>query len=272
MMMRYFLSLFLFLLIACDFQGNNSTQNLQFKDDIEEIFGKFDIKGTILVYDAKRNVYYSNNFELADQGRLPASTFKIVNSIVALETNVLKDENEVLKYHGEKRAFESWEKDMTVREAFQASCLPCFQEVAKHIGVKRMKSFLNKLQYNNMDVNAGTIDNFWIKGNSHISPLEQINFLERFYTKKLPILNSTYDKMIRIFEKEYAENYRYFGKTGWSDDQGINNGWYVGIVDRGPEVYYFALNVEPIDQNDLSKFLTAREQATQEVLKLLKII
>ena len=53
MMMRYFLSLFLFLLIACDFQGNNSTQNLQFKDDIEEIFGKFDIKGTILVYDAK---------------------------------------------------------------------------------------------------------------------------------------------------------------------------------------------------------------------------
>lgn len=270
--MRYFIPLLLLIFTACDFQGNNPKRNEEYKDKIDGILGKFDLNGTILVFDAKRNLYYSNNIDLAEQGRLPASTFKIVNSIIALETNVLKDENVILKWDGQKRAFESWEKDMTVREAFQASCLPCYQEVAKHIGVKRMKAYLNKLHYSNMDVNEGNIDNFWIKGKSHISPFEQIDFLERFYTKKLPILHSTYDKMIRIFEKENTESYRYFGKTGWSDDKDINNGWFVGIVDKGAEVYYFALNVEPKDQNDVSKFLTGREEATRETLRLLKII
>ncbi len=122
-----------------------------------------------------------------------------------------------------------------------------------------------------MEVDENTIDNFWIKGPSRISPLEQILFLQRFYSRQLPISAQTYDKMISIFEKEKNDNYRYFGKTGWSDDNNWNNGWFVGIVDKGGKVYYFALNVEPIDQANTSKFTAGREWVTREVLKLLQI-
>ena len=123
-----------------------------------------------------------------------------------------------------------------------------------------------------MDVNENTIDNFWIEGKSRITPFEQIEFLQRLYTKKLPILNSTYDKMIRIFEKENTETYKYFAKTGWSQDNYHNNGWFVGIVDKNPSVFYFALNVEPVDQKNTSKFAAGREIVTKEVLKLLQIL
>ncbi|MGN0004278.1 MAG: class D beta-lactamase [Sphingobacterium composti] len=269
--MRYYLLLILFLFLSCDFHGKPKRSE-EFKNEIEKILAKQDLKGTVLVFDAKNKTYYSNNFKLAEKGYLPASTFKIVNSIIALETNVLKDENDSLKWDGQKRAFESWQKDMTVREAFQASCLPCYQEVARRIGVKRMKSYLNKLHLNNMDVNESTIDNFWIEGKSRITPVEQIDFLQRFYTKKLPILNSTYDKMLRVFEKERTSEYIYFGKTGWSQDNNHNNGWFVGMIDKKPNVYYFALNVEPNDQKNTSKFAAGRELATREILKLFQIL
>jgi beta-lactamase class D len=272
MIIRYFLPLILFIFSSCDFKGNNPKCSEALKNEIETILAEQDLKGTILVFDAKNKTYYSNNFQLAEKGYLPASTFKIVNAIIALETNVLKDENDSLRWDGQKRAFESWEKNMTVREAFQASCLPCFQEVARHIGVKRMKAYLNKLHYNNMDVNASTIDNFWIEGKSQVTPFEQIDFLQRLFTKKLPILNSTHEKMLRIFEKENTSSYRYFGKTGWSQDNDHNNGWFVGMVDKKPDAYYFALNVEPIDQNNTSKFAAGRELATREVLRLLQIL
>lgn len=271
-MMRYILPLFTLLFIACDFQGDNPKRNVDFKAEIEKVLAGHDLKGTILIFDAKENMYYSNDFELAEKGYLPASTFKIVNTMIALETNVIKDENSILKWDGKERFLKTWEKDLTVREAFQASCLPCYQEVAQQIGTARMKSYLNKLHYNNMEVDESTISNFWIQGKSVISPFEQVDFLKRFYTKKLPILNTTYDKMIRIFEKENTPTYRYFGKTGWSTDQDINNGWFVGLVEKNKQVFYFALHVEPIDQNNTSKFGPGRELAVKETLALMNIL
>lgn len=272
MIIRYFLTIVLFIFSSCDFQGNNPKRSEEFKNEIDKILAEQDLKGTILVFDPKNKTYYSNNFQLAEKGYLPASTFKIVNTIIALETNVLKDEHDSLKWDGQKRAFDSWEKDMTVREAFQASCLPCYQDVARQIGEKRMKTYLNKLHYNNMDVNESTVANFWIEGKSRITPFAQIDFLQDFYTKKLAILNSTYDKMLRILEKENTSTYTYFGKTGWSQEKNHNNGWFVGIVDKRPDVFYFALNVEPIAQNNTSKFAAGRELAAREVLKLLQIL
>lgn len=270
--MRNILFFLILLFVSCDFQGNKPKRNAELKENIDHIFTNQDLKGTILVYDAKEKLYYSNDFALAEKGYLPASTFKIVNSIIAFETDVLKDANTMMKWDGQKRTFPIWEKDMNVREAFQASCLPCYQEVAKQIGEKRMKTYLNKLHYSNMDVNESTISDFWIRGKSRISPFEQIDFMQRLYTKKLPILNTTYDKMLRIFEKEKTSNYTYYGKSGWSDDKGVNNGWFVGFVVKGTQVYYFALNAEPVNQDDLSKFSAGRELVTKDVLKLLQII
>lgn len=259
------------LLLNTAFAQKLPTRNLEYKEKIEQLMRAQDMQGTIVVYDASNNIYYSNDFALAEKGNLPASTFKIVNTIIALETQVLTDENTIMRWDGKKRRFDFWEKDMTVREAFHASCLPCYQEVARKIGVKRMRTYLKRLQYPHMEVDENTIDNFWIKGPSRISPLEQILFLQRFYSRQLPISAQTYDKMISIFEKEKNDNYRYFGKTGWSDDNNWNNGWFVGIVDKGGKVYYFALNVEPIDQANTSKFTAGREWVTREVLKLLQI-
>lgn len=112
------------------------------ESEFQTIIDSSNVEGSILIYDFTENKYYSNNFEWANKGRLPASTFKIPNSIIALETNVVKDDSTLLKWDGKKRRLKNWEQDLTLKEAFHFSCVPCYQEIAQKIGVKRMNEYL----------------------------------------------------------------------------------------------------------------------------------
>lgn len=266
--MRLFIYLVGFLtLISCS--SSTIEKSDQYKSGFEQILSNYDLKGVILVLDPQTNTYYSNDFELGDKRKLPASTFKIPNAMIALESNVLVSDTSVIKWDGKERAFDTWEKDLTLRDAFQVSCVPCFQEIARKIGVERMQTYLGKLHYNNMEVNKNTIDNFWLQGASQISAFEQIDFLKRFYTKQLPILTSTYNTMLKVFKIEENNNYILSGKTGWSD---TNNGWFVGFIEKQNKVYYIAVNVDPLDPNNMSKFKDGRKAVAMDAFHLLKLL
>src|SRR5690606_23413109 len=53
---------------------------------LKKILDTAHVEGSILMYDVGNNIFYSNNYDWAKVKRLPASTFKIPNSIIALET------------------------------------------------------------------------------------------------------------------------------------------------------------------------------------------
>lgn len=258
--------------IACDSPSADSTYKDDYKASFDTILDSYDIRGSILIYDPQQKLYYSNDFDWAKKGFLPASTFKIPNAIIALETSVIKSDTTLLKWDGTPRDFDSWEKDLTLREAFQASCVPCFQEIARKIGTVRMKSYLNKLHYTHMDVKDENLDHFWLKGDSRISCFEQIQFLERFLSKKLPILNSTRKSMLKIFKIEEIEEYKLSGKTGWSYNEIDNNGWFVGFLEKDKKTYYFALNAIPNDPSKMEKFAEGRKLAIYDTLRLMKLL
>lgn len=96
---------------------------------------------------------------------LPASTFKITNSIIALETGVVENDSTLLKWNGEKRRFKNWEQDLILRDAFHFSCVPCYQEIARKVGENKMNKFLKKLDYGNMKVDSSNLDLFWLEEN-----------------------------------------------------------------------------------------------------------
>lgn len=271
-MYRLFLLPLLILCISCDSQSGNPNYNDDYKTSFDSILNSYDLTGSILIYNPQQKDYYSNDFDWAKRGFLPASTFKIPNAIIALETSVVKSDTSLLKWDGKERDFDSWERDLTLREAFQASCVPCFQEIARKIGSSQMKTYLNKLHYSDMDVTAENIDSFWLKGNSRISSFEQINFLERFLSKKLPILNSTRESMLKIFSIEENNIYKLSGKTGWSYNEKDNNGWFVGFLEKDNKTYFFALNVIPKDPANMEKFADGRKQAIYDAFKLMKLL
>jgi beta-lactamase class D len=235
------------------------------------IFDRHNMNGTIVVLDAKNNRYSGHQPALWDSGYLPASTFKIANSLAGLESGVI-DTSYIFKWNGVKRRLPQWDKDLTLREAFRVSCVPCYQEVARKIGSERMISYLDKMQYPGMDVHPENIDLFWLEGKSRITPMQQLDFIKRLYEEKLPISPSAMRSVKSIMVVEKTPQYTLSGKTGWAVRNGNNYGWFIGWVETKNNVYYLATLVEPKNQEEISDFAAARKWITMEVLERMGVI
>lgn len=237
------------------------------KDNFYGILDAAKLEGTLLVFDLEKNAYYFNDTEAMYRRELPASTFKIPNSIIALETGVIKDQNTILPWNGEKRRMKIWEKEMNFQEGFRKSCLPCYRVIADSVGFDKMQDWLEKLEYGKMEFSQEDLNLFWVKGNSTISPLEQVDFLARFYEGRLPISSRTVDIVKQMMFLEETTEYTLYGKTGWGVVGEKNNGWFVGFLEAKGKTYFFATNVHPKSDFDMKDFAKIRSSVTMEALR-----
>ena len=253
-------------------QVNETVSSAIYRQDLQQILDSVQVKGSVLVYDPQSKRSWSNDFSRCNLGFLPASTFKIVNSIIALETGVVENDSTLFSWNGEKRRLPVWEQDLIFRDAFQVSCVPCYQEIARKIGVRRMKEFLDKLDYGNMVVDSGNIDIFWLEGDSRISMNQQLVFLERLYNAELPVSERTIRIIKRMMILEKNTGYTFCGKTGWAVRNGNNTGWFVGYLEKNNQVYYIVTNIEPLIEFNMDLFPKIRTGISQEAFRRLKII
>lgn len=243
-------------------QASNNPQahNLE---ELQSIIDSAHVKGTLLIYDENQNSLYCNDYLDCQIGYLPASTFKIFNTMIGLETGAIKSKDSLFYWDGNKRMFSIWERDMNLREAFQSSCVPCFQEVARKIGPREMKEWLLKLKYgNDIEINAENIDQFWLKGEFKISVEEQIVFLKSLLNKSLPISPETQNQMWEIMRVDGDSTL--YAKTGWTQVDGKDQGWYVGIKKTVSNNYIFALHIENVD---CPNFMNVRKSIALEGLE-----
>ncbi len=182
-----------------------------------------------LIDHTHESVYYYN-LDRCSQRFTPASTFKIFNSLVALETAVAPNDLLIIKWDSIKRMPE-WDKDMDMREAFKVSCVPYYQEIARRIGPGRMQHFLDTVKYGNM--NMGThIDDFWLNDSLKISVDEQLTFLKKMYFTELPFSERA-QRMVKVFMlREQTPLYNLYYKTGTSIRGTKKIAWIVGFAER----------------------------------------
>ncbi len=143
------------------------------------------VNGVLVLCKSSTNSCTTNNVARASTAYIPASTFKIPNAIIGLETGVIKDERQIFKWDGKPRAMKQWESDLTLRNAIQVSAVPVFQQIAREIGEARMQKYLNHFLYGNSNISGG-IDKFWLEGQLRISAVNQVTFLESLYLNNLP--------------------------------------------------------------------------------------
>ncbi|MBU2019858.1 MAG: class D beta-lactamase [Bacteroidetes bacterium] len=240
--------------------------------EISDLFRERGVKGSVLVFDEKNNQYYSNDYNLSRKKYIPASTFKIANTLIGLERGLL-DEQTIFKWDGKEYENVSWNKDLSLREAFQNSCVPCFRELARKIGVKNMVESLDSMKYPGMKVDRENIDQFWLKGDSKISPLEQVDFLKRMNIKGFTLKPSTLEQLKAIAFVEESAKGKLYAKTGLSMTDGavIEGGWYVGFIQKEKNRIYFATHLTPNDTEtvDFNEFAKSRIDITKQTLGFL---
>ena len=272
--MRYF---FLITILIITFSCSGNRHNEQANErlivpEFQQILDSSNVEGSILIYDPQASIFYSNDFQWAEQGKLPASTFKIPNSIIALETNVVENDSTLFIWNGEKRNLSIWEQDLLFKDAFRFSCVPCYQDIARQIGEKRMKEYLSKLKYGKMVFDSTNIDLFWLVGDSEISQFQQIDFLSRLYNSKLPITEKTDRIMKSLMILDNNQSYCLSGKTGWSIRNGHNNGWFIGYLEIEKKVYFFAVNIDPKEKFNMQMFSKIRREIAMNAFEKLNLI
>ena len=238
---------------------------------LKALFDEHRMNGTIVIFDPEKKEYDGYNPSRWDSGYLPASTFKIANTLIGLETGVI-DTGYIFKWKGEKRRLPEWEKNLKLRDAFTVSCVPCYQELARKIGTDRMTDFLARLKYGSMDIHPGNAGLFWLEGNSRITPRQQVDFIWKLYTEKLPLKPATMKAVKSIMVNEITQEYTLSGKTGWAVRHGSNYGWFVGYLETKGKVFVVATMVEPRDQENIPDFIVARKVITLAAFRILGLI
>lgn len=234
--------------------------------EIREDFGKYfsdaGVTGAFLLYDPQNDMYLAYDSARCRRQACPASTFKIFNSLVFLETGALRDENEVIPWDSVERSIKDWNRDHTLRSAIEYSVVWFYQELARRVGRERLQRSLDSVGYGNRTIGE-KVDEFWLDGSLRISPVEQIDFLTRLHQNRLPFSRRTMDIVRDIMVKEKTDAFIYRGKTGWALRRDMNHGWFVGYLERKEAVYFFALIADMKGEETLQ----ARTEIVQNILQ-----
>ena len=229
---------------------------------IEELYKLSNINGSILIESADGNIKHQYNVS-DKESFIPASTFKIPNTLIILEEGLIKDQFEVIKWDGKEREYAPCNKDQTLKSAFQYSCVWFYQRYAELVGHKKYHTYLRKFGYGNI-LTGSDVTRFWLDGEIKTSVKDQIDFLRKVYAEELPIKKEHIKMLKSIMLSEDHEDYKIWSKTGWSG----KDGWYVGYLITDNQTWFFANHIE-INKNSDLKF---RKKLTMETFKSLKIL
>ncbi len=243
--------------------------------DMDQLFKDADVEGTFVLLDAQTGRTLRHNPARAQTRYIPASTYKIPNSLIALETGVASGPDFTLAWNSTAVPRQPWwpavwAGDHALRTALPNSVVWYYKELARRIGPDRMQAYLDKFEYGNRDISGG-IDQFWLTGGLRISAEEQVDFLRRFYFGKLGASERATQIVKDAIVLEQTPQYRLSGKTGWvgfGDPSSTQVGWLVGFLERDGEVHFFAINID-IKKNDDA---AARLRITKAVLRHLALI
>ena len=234
----------------------------------EDAFLTKSLNGTFFLFYMKAGSYSIYNEARSDSAFSPASTFKICNSLIGLESQTMKSVEDTIRWNGHQYSWEGWNKDHCLKTAMPVSCVWFYQAMARRIGRDTMQCYLDKLDYGNRNIGE-QIDLFWLNGSIQISAKAQVEFLKKLVKNELPLTKATQEAVKEILLLDENEHYKLYAKTGWAMRVDKSVGWYVGFVEKKDNVFVFVLNHDMTNPETQLKY---RKELSYELLKIAGVI
>ncbi len=256
------------------------------RPELAENFAKEGISNAcfILRDHTHEEIYYYNKDRCVKRFS-PASTFKIFNSLVGLETAIAADDQFVIKWDSVVRWNPEWNRDMNMRDAFKMSNLAYYQELARRIGRNNMQHYLDTVNYGNKNIGP-KIDEFWLNDSLQISADEEVGFVKRLYFDELPFSERSQRIVRSMMLREETPAYKLYYKTGTQLKSDSMLCWIVGFVEKIEHFkehknsmnksnarnypYFFAQNFTVLAGDSMSKWFDIRLKVLKTNLTALK--
>jgi len=267
--------LLLFILVSAQCQPKAEKISTEIYT-LTDFFKACEVEGSIAIFDQQNNRWILSDSVGIYQEYLPASTFKILNLLIALEVGAIEDEHEVIQFPTKVDTTRygyrpGTYRDMSVAEGFEASAVWVFLELAERIGKDTYRQYLKKVNYGNQVIIDDELD-FWNLGELGISPVDQVKFMADLYHGNLPFSKRNMDIVKEVMLSEVGNGYQVHSKTGWTRAGEINTGWWVGYVEKGEEVYFFATLILKDRNEDSSNFGNCRRTITENIFEHLDLL
>jgi beta-lactamase class D len=241
-------ALFVLLLVP-----TSASAGVQDRPDLLRHFEAAGTAGTMVIerHGAGRSQTILVGHRRARNRYLPSSTFKIPNSLLAIERGVASGPEQA--YPGPNPNFlvdgapllpVACEGDLTLATAFTNSCIPIYQGIARRLGPAAYERGLRALHYGNGRLDGAPVDAFWLQGPFAISATEQVAFLERLRRGTLRLKRRTLDAVRGMLVTEQSGATVLRGKTGYVFSTAPRLGWWVGWVQSAGRTWSFALNLD----------------------------
>jgi beta-lactamase class D len=247
--------------------ANVAPQRSEIREDLAKRFTDEGTSGTFVGYKTDEYLIIASDKDRSGEAMLPASTFKIPNSVIALETGVVGDpDKDVFKWDGVVRSIEGWNRDHTLRSAIAASAVPVYQEIARRIGAERMQKYVDLFEYGNRDIGGG-IDQFWLTGKLRIDPIQQIDFVDRLRRGALPVSKRSQELVRDILPVTKSGDAVIRAKTGLVGAElgKPSLGWLVGWAEKGSANTVFALNLDVREPRHSADRMKLAEQCLGDI-------
>lgn len=211
-------------------------------EDLSGYFKEYD--GAFVLLDVESGSLLVHNDAGSRKRVSPNSTYKILSSLIGLETGVVEDENTQMKWDGTVYPYKQWNKDQTLASAMEYSASWYFQKLDSYVGKTGIENYLNQIGYGNADLSGG-LNDFWLESSLKVSPVEKVKLLEKLYTYKLPFSRKNIDIVKKTIKLSEQDKIALYGKTGTgivNSDQ--LNGWFIGFVENEGKTHIFATNIQ----------------------------
>lgn len=225
------------------------------------------INGCAVIYDESSNTYSLYNKEQCETEVSPLSTFKIISALAGLENRVLVNETSKMEYSGAKYPIDTWNSDLTLKEAFESSCVWYFRQVVDRVGQENIRTMLKEIHYGNCDISEWNgsginplpeLNGFWLESSLKISPIQQVTALNYIFGNENPFNVKNLDKLKKIMYIAELDHGSLYGKTGSGTG---GNAWFVGFVELKDNRIYFAVYLEDKQNKDIISGNKAEEIA-----------
>ena len=224
---------------------------------------------TLLIVRLSDGATWVSNPARANRRYPPASTSKIVHTLIAIETGYARPDS-AFEWDGTVRFVDAWNRDQTLASAFAVSAVWVYQRITADLGHATIAEWLEHLDYGNQYIGGETdLTTYWLKGPLAISAREQIDFLTRLATDDLPLAAATLAAAKPIMVADSGEGWTLYAKTGWRlDPDNADLGWYVGwleLAGASPDSWVFAFNLDMNSEADVAKRRPIVREALRQV-------